>query len=276
VVKRIKDSGAEYVGLQEVSKGDAEEIATGLGWGTDASHLRTAFEHDGPLPRGIGAYHEGIAMVSKNPMTSENYEILPPELRVHPDGRGRKLQRAVVTKDGATFHLYNTHLASNDWTAKTGGAFVLGSNNDENRNQQAKWVLGKVDELEASATDAAATHILGGDMNTNPVALDDGPLAYRTLASGLSDAWLHLHPQANADPDRTGAPACTAETGCTITIRDGDKAKPPHHRIDFFFVKRGAESLIGSMTTPGPEQAADYARFSDHFPVQMVVTAPST
>src|SRR5687767_271106 len=107
VVGKIKQMGAEYIGFQEIAASQAIDIAERLGWGTGSANVRTAYEHlSGPA-----GFFEGIAMVSKYPMSEYKSVSLSPE------GKGRKLQRAKIVKENRTYYVYNTHLGSNDWSS---------------------------------------------------------------------------------------------------------------------------------------------------------------
>lgn len=275
VVSTIKAQGAEYVGLQEVSAGNAKTIAEKLGWGTDGAHVRTAFEHDAGTPP--NTYKEGIAIISKYPITGYSVQsILPPEIPIYGDGRGRKLQRAVINKNGTIYHVYNTHLASNDWNCNALDCppNVMGYNDDINRDYQAKFVLDQMNAQEAASRDGAFAYALGGDLNTHPVPNEQNSLAYNRLKASMTDTWLYLRPDANSH-----APSiCTNSSGCTASIRNSDKSpKAPNFRIDYFFIKAGTGSLVRQATAPVPSDAATYAPLSDHFFYQMTLgPAPNT
>jgi endonuclease/exonuclease/phosphatase family metal-dependent hydrolase len=260
----LRSTGADYVGLQEISVAHARAIAGQLGWGTDERHVRTAFEHGGTN----GQYAEGIAMLSRYPITDyAEIPLRPVDIPAHPDGRGRKLQFASITADGAVFHVYNTHLASSDWTCSSCGAFVPGADNDVFREKQARFLRDLVDRRERGAPPGTVL-VVGGDMNTHPIPAGKPTLAYRTLSARFADTWAALHPTANTDPP------CTADSGCTILIRDDRGApQPPFRRVDYFFVEPAARPLVRSARTPPPEDTARFAPFSDHFPYQVTIAA---
>jgi endonuclease/exonuclease/phosphatase family metal-dependent hydrolase len=249
IVSYIRASGADYVGLQEVSESHARDIAAELGW-----DMRTAFEHNGRTGN-VGIYREGIAMLSRYRIT--NYSVY----NLEPQGSGRKLQRAVIVKDGTEYHVYNTHLSSGDgWSAQEV---------DGNRNRQAEFVRDKVNAIEGTYTPV----VIGGDMNSHPVPREPNTAAYDTLSRAFTDTWLYLRPLANSHPRDT----CTVDSGCTIPIReDGDetKVKTPTRRIDYIFIRKGTGTWIRSATALPPTVPPGMNRLSDHYPYQVVLSPP--
>ena len=269
IVSTIKTQGAEYVGLQEVSAGNAKTIAEKLGWGTDAAHVQTAYEHDAGTPP--NTYKEGIAMISKYPMSNYSVQDLnPSEIPIYANGRGRKLQRAVINANGTIYHVYNTHLSSDDWTCNALDCppNVMGYNNDVNRDYQAKFVLQQINAQEAASHDGAFAYALGGDMNSHPVPNEQNSLAYNRLAGSMTDTWLYLRPDANSHPAGT----CNNNSGCTVSIRNSDKSPhTPTVRIDYVFIKSGTGSQVRQATAPVPTDAPTYAPLSDHFFYQVTL-----
>lgn len=261
VVGKIKQMGVEYVSFQEISAYQAISIAEKLGWGTDSAHVRTVFEHlSGPA-----GFFEGIAMVSKYPMTDYKSVSLSPE------GNGRKLQRTKIVRENRTYYVYNTHLGSNDWSSN--------EQSNTNRNKQAQFVLSQINTYKAQVNNPSAVFVLGGDMNSRSISNNTGAnLAYNTLAGGMTDTWLHQHSGANnPDPGDTQCrnPSRT-ECGNTWPIRSGDSGdngtvNNPDLRLDYFFVNKGNEWSIRATFTPPPSEAGIYKRFSDHFPYRLIL-----
>lgn len=268
VVGKIKQLGMEYVGFQEISNAQALNIADTLGWGTDGAHVRTVFEHSAGT---LGSFSEGIAMISKYPMSDYSSVTLSPE------GRGRHLQRAKIVKENRTYYVYNTHLGSDDWGSND-------STNGTKRDSQAQFVLKQITTYKTQVNDPSAVFVLGGDMNARAINNDNAGLAYRTLKNGMTDTWLYQHPNANAPS--AGQTICTSperdECGNTESIRDSDNDTPTEHngnainptiRIDYFFVAKGSEPFIRATFTPQPINAAEkeFKTFSDHFPYRLIL-----
>ncbi|BAL89905.1 hypothetical protein AMIS_46850 [Actinoplanes missouriensis 431] len=260
VVGVIRASGAEYVGLQEVSGDQAKAIAAKLGWGTSRDHVLTQHEHGT-----VGQFREGIAMLSKNPMSEMT------NVTLNPEGRGRHVQYARIVKDGRPYYVFNTHLASDDWTSKTSTAYRPGADDDERRTKQAEFIKGQVDKVRQRVGDPNAVYVVGGDFNSRAVTTLPKGEAYKVFANSMRDTWLHQHPgAARADCE----PKPVAECGNTVSIRSGDqkRAQNPTIRIDYLFVDRAHESLIRSTATPEPSNPVEteYMRYSDHYPVRAV------
>jgi endonuclease/exonuclease/phosphatase family metal-dependent hydrolase len=260
VVGKIKAAGAEYVGLQEVSGDQATAIAGMLGWGTSPDHVLTQHEHGT-----VGQFREGIAILSKNPMSEMT------NVTLNPEGRGRHVQYAKIAKEGRTYYVFNTHLGSDDWTSKTSTAYRPFSNDDENRRKQAEFVRDQVAKVKQRVNDPDAVFVVGGDFNSRAVTTESAGDAYKTLANVMRDTWTYQHPAAaRADCEQNPV----AECGNTVSIRSDDQktAQNPTIRIDFLFVDRAHESLIRSTITPEPTNSVetDYMKYSDHYPVRAV------
>ena len=263
VVGKIQAAGAEYVGLQEISGDQANTIATRLGWGTGTAHVLTQHEHGG-----VGQFREGIAMISKYPMTETANTPLSPL------GRGRHLQHAKITKDGRAYHVYNTHLGSNDWSDFYSEAYNPYFTDGDMRNKQAQFIRDRITALKNQVNNPAVMFVLGGDMNSRAANNTDNGWAYKTFTGSMKDTWRHQHANANT-PDAGSSECHRIECGNTVSIRDGNPGNTltPTIRIDHFFVYNGNESSIKSTHTP--TNAAEYKTFSDHFPYR-VVLGPAT
>ncbi len=261
VVGKIKASGAEYVGLQEVSGDQAKAIAEKLGWGPGRAHVLTQHEHGT-----IGQFREGIAMLSKHPMSEMT------NIKLNPEGRGRHVQYARIVKDGRPYYVFNTHLASDDWTSRSSTAYRPFSDDDANRKKQAEFVRDQVDKVTRRVNDPNAVFVVGGDVNSRAVTTEPKGEAYKVLANAMRDTWLHQHPAAARSECE---PNPTAECGNTVSIRSGDqkRAQNPTIRIDYLFVDRAHESLIRSTVTPEPTNLVEteYMKYSDHYPVRVVL-----
>jgi endonuclease/exonuclease/phosphatase family metal-dependent hydrolase len=270
LVGQIRQRGIEYIGFQEISDAQAYTIAYYLGWGTDTAHLRTVFEHWGGT---TGNYSEGIAMISKYPISDYT------SVKLSPEGKGRKLQRAKIVKENQTYYAYNTHLGSDDWGSDINA-------NGNKRNQQAQFVLNQINTYKSQVNNSSAVFLLGGDMNSRAIQNNTtAGLAYQTLAAGMTDTWLYQHPNANVptvdktecrEPER---PEC----GNTVTIRTSDAdvngqhngmTQNPTIRIDYFFVSKDKNAFIRTTDTPQPvkDDETTYKTFSDHFPYRLTLT----
>ncbi|MET0419971.1 MAG: endonuclease/exonuclease/phosphatase family protein [Actinoplanes sp.] len=261
VVTEIRATGADFVGLQEISGDQAKAIASELGWGTGRDHVLTKHEHGG-----IGFFREGIAMISKYPMTEMTNTGLEPR------GRGRHLQHAKIVKDGRAYHVFNTHLGSDDWSDRLSSAHNPNVTDEAMRNEQARFVRDQITALKNQVDDPDAVFILTADTNSRAVSSRPAGWAYKSLTTVMSDTWLLQHPTATTpDPgsDECHDPSC----GNTVSIRDGNPGDTlgPTIRIDYIMVDKGRESSVRSTSTPHPDEAERYKRYSDHFPVRAVI-----
>jgi endonuclease/exonuclease/phosphatase family metal-dependent hydrolase len=245
IARRIRADGAEYVGLQEVQQAQAHALAAALGW----RYVAWQREHPAtPLP------DEGIAMISSTPIRGYRHILL------QPPGRGRQLQRAEVTVGGTTYHVYNTHLAADDWTAPD---LDTDGTNDRDRTEQAQFVVAEIRGLEAGGT---APYFLAGDINSHPGGHTSG--AYDALSAVFTDAWLSRNPHGD-DADCGRYPG---GCGATIPVRGGDKTPiRPRRRLDYLFLEPGRARAVVAAVIPAPDQNTAYAPLSDHFPLAVVL-----
>lgn len=159
----IAANRADVVGLQEVTREEAEAVSAALGW-LGPAYVETKRPCPGfppPLPGSCIPF--GNAVLSRYPMAGAGAEhwALPPS-RLEEGLEDRVLLRAIVDADGLRLSVYVTHLAANATQAE--------------REAQAEAVLAHVDDTGPA--------ILLGDLNADPT---DDPIA--RLTARFVDAW---------------------------------------------------------------------------------------
>ncbi len=165
VAARIRAGNVDVVGLQEIRRGQANAVATALGW-----HHVWARKH---FPYGpIWWLAEGMAIMSPHEISGHQHFVLNRGASVW-SHRRRVMQRVWLTlPDGGRLRVYNAHLASDSAAAE--------------RAAQATVVAGRIaeDRLAVSAG-GRFDCILTGDLNARDEPATLAPL----LGAGLHDTW---------------------------------------------------------------------------------------
>ncbi len=172
----VARSGADVVGLQEVTREQAEAISGALGWVAPA-YVPTKNPCPGfvpPLPASCVPF--GNAILSRLPQSGSEHWLLPPSAR-EVSLEDRALLRSVVDVDGRQVSVYVTHLAGN-------------ATRDE-REAQVGEVLARIGE-------DGRPSVLVGDFNAIPT--DD---VVTRVTAAFVDAWDEVRgdepgPTANA------------------------------------------------------------------------------
>ncbi len=164
---RVAGSRADVVGLQEVTRAQAESIAGLLGWGT-ARYVETKSPCptlQPPLPAACVPF--GNAILSRHPTGTPDHWSLPAS-RLEATLEDRVLLRTVIDVAGRSVFVYVTHLASN----ATAGE----------REAQVAAVLALIDtDADDGTADAV---VLLGDLNAEP----DSD-AFALVNNRFVDAW---------------------------------------------------------------------------------------
>jgi endonuclease/exonuclease/phosphatase family metal-dependent hydrolase len=271
----IAANGADVVGLQEISHGEASRVARELGWGDGcyAGSTYCYWRADNALTG------EGIAILSRYPLTNQASWQLSPQGKDADAGRctvfnskcdhERYLIRATATINGERVNFYNTHL-----TVKSG---QIAAQATQVRDQISK---------DAAAAATPFKSILVGDMNATTWR---NGAAISTLSEHRIDAWAALHPEATQEmchftkepPPPAGPPAQATPLACGDTSSsrtdDGSANRQPFERIDFILIGEGSDLKPVNATVPGlfdliPKRNGSTATMpywhnSDHLPV---------
>lgn len=163
----VAASRADVVGLQEVTRDEAEAIGSELGW-PDPAYVETKRPcPDFPPPLPATCVPFGNAILSRYPQGAvEQWEL--PASRLEASLEDRVLLRSVVEADGRPLSVYVTHLAANATRAE--------------RVAQARAVLDRIDA--DTDADALGPSVLLGDFNAAPT--DD---VVTSITDPFVDAW---------------------------------------------------------------------------------------
>ncbi|HEX7277034.1 MAG TPA: endonuclease/exonuclease/phosphatase family protein, partial [Acidimicrobiales bacterium] len=157
---------ADVVGLQEVTREQAEAISGTLGWATPA-YVQTKNPCPGfppPLPASCVPF--GNAILSRHPQSDVVHWVLPPSA-LETSLEDRVVLRSVVDVDGRPLSVYVTHLAANA--------------TEDEREAQVEEVLARIGDDTGG--------VLVGDFNAIPT--DD---AVTRLTGPFVDAWDEAGP----------------------------------------------------------------------------------
>jgi endonuclease/exonuclease/phosphatase family metal-dependent hydrolase len=159
----VAASRADVVGLQEVTRDEADAIGRALGWPRPAyvETKRPCPDFPPPLPATCVPF--GNAILSRYSQGPAEHWALPAS-RGEESREDRVLLRSVVDADGRALPVYVTHLASNATRSE--------------REAQATAVLARVDERDSGPS------VLVGDFNAAPT--DD---VVAIITDRFVDAW---------------------------------------------------------------------------------------
>jgi endonuclease/exonuclease/phosphatase family metal-dependent hydrolase len=244
----IRTRDVDVVGLQEVTKDQADTLALMLAWpegyyvqtkepGTrtdpDFDYCPEGFPTPGSFPECIPF---GNAIISRFELGNRFPRPLAPSVP-ESGNEDRVLLRAALTfESGSQLYVYNTHFAS--------------KGTDTERNTQAGEVVAGIRQ-DRAAGGPSFRAILTCDCNADPVCFCDAdPLAdpaIQTLRADFVDAWAKAHP---AEDPRT--------SGLTGSYDDQGN---PTRRVDYVFVGTQDGMVIGNAVVD-PTRG-----LSDHRPV---------
>ncbi|MBM2615121.1 VWA domain-containing protein [Actinoplanes sp. LDG1-06] len=258
----IAAENADVVGLQEINRYEAGQVARKLGW-ADSCALPYCFWKQVSFWTG-----EGTAILSRYPLTgSTSWKLLPAGTGDH----DRFLMRATLTVRGQKMYFYNTHL--------TNKAGQMGA--------QAQAALARI-EQDRTAERGTFRPVLVGDLNS--FAWEPAGQAFSSV---LTDAWAALHPKAAEQAScffaigtltKPGPPEC----GLTNPVRKNAKANVgriiPTARIDYAFVGKNSGYEVVAANVPDedaqiPKRAGStkkYWEVSDHLPLSVTLQTAST
>jgi endonuclease/exonuclease/phosphatase family metal-dependent hydrolase len=244
-----RHEGLDVIALQEVYRSQARILAQTLAITRGFYEKPYFVETRSCGPQGAADNDFGIAIISRYPFIDVERVKLDPPFFAGPERR--MLARVIIHVSDRDVHVYNTHLAPNDFL-RMGEVERLRTQVIKDRN---------------SPRDFAFRPVLMGDLNAEP-----GSWTYRQIRRDLFlDAWDQVHDE-----------ECTettpgSENGCTL-----DTFKPDQRadyilpgsggvfRVDFAQVT-SKESLfdIFGLTKDGrkPNARTDCNKVPDHLPV---------
>jgi endonuclease/exonuclease/phosphatase family metal-dependent hydrolase len=230
----IEQQRASVVLAQEIHRGQADDLARGLGF------PKPYFVWTKTCKAGNRALDYGNAIISRYRLADlRRYPLHTSRTRPGPDRKSdlerkeyTRLAAASITFNGRVIRLYSTHLTS--------------SGTDADRNQQVADILRIVPQDEAIAH-AGHRSILGGDFNFTP----NSTPYQRLVTFGLfKDAWAVRNPAPGSGPT---VPAAT-----------------PRVRIDFILIENNSGFGVGQ--TQVVDICQGNICLSDHRPVTVHLT----
>ena len=258
-VNEIRRHEVDVIGLQEVSRDQAEELAKLLSWpapywvGTKVNlhpeRLQCELPRLGPIRTpialpldGVG-FCQGNAIISRFPFVQDGstyWDITPnPEWLA---GERRRLLRVILRFHGREVLFYDTHLATNE-AASPG-----------EKRRQARYILERMREDRRAAQGRVMPQILLGDFNNTAWRP-----AIAELTKELVDAWTVGHRIA-LNEKACGIGVESAPASCGFTA-----GSPLDRRIDYVFTSRLPGSLVDGSWL-GSESVIREG-MTDHLPV---------
>jgi endonuclease/exonuclease/phosphatase family metal-dependent hydrolase len=253
----IAAQNADVVGLQEINKGETDQVARLLGWANGCVPPYCSWTEVNRLSG------EGTAILSRFPMSNRASWKLSPRGGSDHD---RFLMRATLTVRGQKLYFYNTHLTT-----------------APEQPEQAKAVLAQI-EKDRVAASGTFRPVLVGDMNAK--AWDP---AGQLLSAALTDSWAKLNPDAGVrtvcdfEPDTLTEPGPKV-CGITNSSRKNNYNNPsrriPTARIDYAFVGKASGYTVAAATVPGLDEpiakrsgtpTRKYWEVSDHLPLAVTL-----